>query len=95
MENPNSTPYSTIRTSKEVTSERTETEMKITELIKYLTELKDQLGNQEVLLSSDPEGNNFYTLDENYSFGQATKAQGYEQANNELILYPCTHKELE
>jgi len=51
----------------------------IKELITELQALLRQEGNKEVLLSSDPEGNSFGTIDPRYSYG----VEG-----NCLILYP-------
>lgn len=55
--------------------------MKIDELIKNLLELRAQEGNKEIVISSDPEGNNYWSLDKNYMFGLNNKT---------LILYPTT-----
>lgn len=61
--------------------------MKITELINQLTQLKKQLGNREVILSSDPEGNNYWTIDDSeFTFGDI---DGY------LAIYPSEVKDLD
>lgn len=52
----------------------------ISELVKTLENLKLKFGDKEVVLSSDPEGNSFGTLDR--AVGVA------EFYNNHIILYP-------
>ena len=55
--------------------------MKIDELLQALLSLRAQEGNKEIVLSSDPEGNNYYALERDYMFGKDGKT---------LILYPTT-----
>ena len=45
------------------------TSLRVTAVINILKDLKKEYGEFEVLVSSDPEGNSFGTLDKSYSVG--------------------------
>lgn len=52
--------------------------MKISEVIRFLTELKDEVGDRVVLLSCDSEGNSFGDID----YSADTNLKNY------VILFP-------
>lgn len=60
--------------------------MKLNELIKVLQEIKKELGNVPVIISSDSEGNSFGTLKAPYSFCQVRNIEGDKVLG--LGLYP-------
>lgn len=56
--------------------------MTVSQLISFLQTLKNDFGDREIVLSSDPEGNSFGTLDKEYSLG-------VDDDSNTFVLYPC------
>jgi len=57
--------------------------MKISKLVEMLNQAKRELGNIEVAISSDEEGNSLGSLEADYLFGKA-KCDGKKH----LIIYP-------
>lgn len=58
--------------------------MKVNELIKKLKKLvkeDSQIGNAEILLSSDPEGNGFHPLDNDFGLDAVDKSEINEPLN--------------
>lgn len=66
--------------------EKSTKSLKISELINELEQLQKQEGDLEVVLSQDPEGNGFGTINPQYSYGRE---------GNLLIIYPVEQFQLD